>query len=259
MTQQRLPRSLRHEYDLYVEREVDAYKDSVSREHLLGIADIARERLEEQLQLGMSDVLLAAEVDRIIASRLKLPSFRTWSRRLLRNAAEPHRPEYWGLRADTPLAYAIGPASRHAPVVVSGARVHGSSLYLAANGCDVTALEPEAEVVERVLAAATDAGLRARVTGVALDLLHWQPDGPVAAVVCTPAAFADLSTGERRHVIEILQRATTEGGVHVVETIVVGQVAITEEELRAHYRDWEVRMLSEPGNARTFLARKAIA
>lgn len=252
-------RSLRHEYDTYLEREVEAYKESVSREHLLGIADIAHAALEGELQLGMRDVLLAAEVDRIIARRLKIPTFDTWRRRRMRNATEPKRPEYWGLRPDTPLAHAIGPASLRAPVIVSGARVQGSALYLAANGCDVKAIEPEAEVVERVLSAATAAGLRARVTGLATDLRSWHPDGPVSAVICTPAAFSDLSPVERERVIAVLQSVTTDGGVHLVETIVAGQVALTEEELRSHYRGWDVSMVPEPGGAaRTFLARKVV-
>ena len=89
----RTPRSLRHEYDAYLEREIEAYKESVSRAHLLGIAETAHAALEGDLQLGMRDVLLAAEVDRIIARRLKIPTFDTWRRRRLRNASEPKRPE----------------------------------------------------------------------------------------------------------------------------------------------------------------------
>jgi hypothetical protein len=254
----RAPQSLKHEYDAYLEREVEAYKESVTREHLLGIAELAHTNLAGELQLGMHDVLLAAEVDRIIARRLKIPTFDTWRRRRARNSAEPKRPEYWGLRADTPLAQAINPASLSATVVVSGARVQGSALYLAANGCDVTAIEPEAEVVERVLAAADEAGLRGRVTGLTTDLRNWNPAGPVAAVICTPAAFSDLSTIERERVIAVLQSATADGGVHLVETIVAGQAALTEEELRAHYRGWEISIVAEPGAARTFVARKGV-
>jgi hypothetical protein len=256
MIQARTPRSLKHEYDAYLEREVEAYKESVPRAHLLGIAEIAHANLAGELQLGMHDVLLAAEVDRIIARRLKIPTFDTWRRRRARNSAEPRRPEYWGLRADTPLAQAINPASLSAPVVVSGARIQGSALYLAANGCEVTAIEPEADVVERVLAAADDAGLRGRVTGLATDLRNWSPDGPVAAVICTPAAFSDLSPIERERVIAVLQSATADGGVHLVETIVAGQVALTEDELRAHYRGWQISVVDEPGAAKTFVARK---
>lgn len=258
MTQLRQQRSLRHEYDAYLEREVEAYKESVSRPHLLGIAELAHSTIEGELQLGMHDVLLAAEVDRIIARRLKIPTFGAWSRRRSRNASEPKRPEYWGLRSDTPLAHAINPASLTAPVIVSGARVQGSALYLAANGCDVKAIEPEADVVARVLTAASEAGLRSKVTGLTTDLRNWNPDGPVSAVICTPAAFSDLSATERARVIAVLQSATADGGVHLVETIVAGQVALTEEELRGHYKGWEISFVQEPGAARTFVARKAV-
>ena len=254
----RAPKSLKHEYSLYVDREIEAYKDSVSREHLCGIADFAQHALEGELQLGMRDVLLAAEVDRIIAKRLKIPSFETWRRRRVKNASEPKRPEFWGLRSDTPLVQAINSASLHSRVVVSGARVQGSALYLAANGCQVTAIEPEHDVVERVLNAAEDAGLQSRVRGLATELREWRPDGPLAAVICTPAAFAGLSALERERVIAVLQTATADGGVHLVETIVAGQEAISEDELRAQYSDWEVSFVQEPGAARTFVARKAI-
>ncbi|MFI5310307.1 MAG: SAM-dependent methyltransferase [Gemmatimonadales bacterium] len=254
----RPPRSLRYEYQLYVDREIEAYKESVSREHLCGIADSAQATLEGELQLGLRDVLLAAEVDRLIAKRLKIPSFETWRRRRLKNASEPRRPEYWGLRPDTPLAHAITSSSPTARVVVSGARVQGSALYLAANGCQVTAIEPEREVVERVLSAAEDAGLKSRVRGLATELSHWSPDGPLAAVICTPAAFAGLSELERRKVIAVLQRATDDGGVHLVETIVAGQEAISEDELKERYSEWDVSFVQEPGAAKTFVARKHI-
>ncbi|MDA1081819.1 MAG: hypothetical protein O2973_09095 [Gemmatimonadetes bacterium] len=258
MSPPRHHQSLRHEYNMYLEREVEAYKESVSRTQLLSIAESAYSALEGELQLGMRDVLLAAEVDRFIARRLKIPAFVTWRRRRMRNATEPKRPEYWGLRSDSPLAHAIGPASLRAPVVVSGARIQGSALYLAANGCDVKAIEPEADVVERVLSAASEAGLRGRITGLTTDLRDWSPDGPVSAVICTPAAFSDLSAHERQRVINVLQSATADGGVHLVETIVAGQVALTEDELRAHYQGWQVSMVPEPGAAGTFVARKGV-
>ena len=252
------PTSLRHEYTLYLDREIEAYKESVSREHLCGIADFAQNALEGELQLGMRDVLLAAEVDRIIAKRLKIPTFETWRRRRMKNSSEPRRPEYWGLRPDTPLVQAINSASLHSRVVVSGARVQGSALYLAANGCQVTAIEPEEDVVERVLSAAHDAGLQSRVRGLATELREWRPDGPLAAVICTPAAFAGLSAIERERVIAVLQTATADGGVHLVETIVAGQEAISEDELRARYSGWDVSFVQEPGAAKTFVARKSM-
>ena len=59
-------------------------------------------------------------------------------------------------------------------------------------------------------------------------------------------------------VITLLQSATADGGVHLVETIVAGQVALTEDELRTHYRDWDVRFVADTGDARTFVATKHV-
>ena len=258
MASRHSPRSQRHEYQQYVEREVEDYKNSVSTSFLHSIATEAARTLDEGAQLGMREVLLADEVDRIIAKRLRLPSYETWRRRREKNANELRRPEHWGLRPDTPLSKAIPKLNTMASVLVAGARVEGSALYLAANGCEVTAIEPEVAVVNRVLRAARDAGLTEKVRGFAADLVSFTPDGPLAAVICTPAAFSGLSVFEREQVFRLLQQATSDGGVHLIETIVAGQALLTEEELRSRYDGWEISLVPEPGASRTFVARKTI-
>jgi len=55
-------------------------------------------------------------------------------------------------------------------------------------------------------------------------------------------------------VISVLQSATADGGVHLVETILAGSSAI--EELRATYRGWDVSVEAAKGEAQVFLARK---
>jgi hypothetical protein len=54
----------------------------------------------------------------------------------------------------------------------------------------------------------------------------------------------------------VLQSATTDGGVHLVETIVAGNSAI--DELRATYRGWKITIepAAQGGDAQVFLARK---
>jgi len=256
MANRQSPRSLRHEFQQFVEREVEDYKNSVSTSFLHSIATEAARALDEGAQLGMREVLLADEVDRIIAKRLRLPGYETWRRRRLKSANELRRPEHWGLRPDTPLAQAIPAHTSVASVLVAGARVEGSALYFAANGCEVTAIEPEAAVVNRVLSAARDAGLTEKVRGFAADLVSFTPDGPLAAVVCTPAAFAGLSAFEREQVFRLLQQATSDGGVHLIETLVAGQALLTEDELRSRYDGWEISLVPEPGSTRTFMAKK---
>lgn len=255
----RLPRSLRHEYELYVEREIEDYKNSVSRSYLIGVADEAMRRLGSGDQMGMTELLLAAEVDKLITKRLRLPSYETWRRRRQRNASELQRPEHWGLRADTPLKQAISSLPGVGSVLVTGARIEGSAMFLAANGCDVTAIEPDTDVVERMLETARSAGLDERVRGLVSELYAWLPDGPLRAVICTPAAFAGLSAHERSRVIEALQSVTTDGGVHLVETIVAGQSMIDEEELRQQYDGWVISIVPDQGASKTFVARKAVA
>ena len=83
-------RSLRHEYELFVEREIEAYKESVSRSVLLSIGDEAVAALAAEQQFALTELILWEEVDRIIMKRIGLPSFQTWRRRRLRRLALAH-------------------------------------------------------------------------------------------------------------------------------------------------------------------------
>ena len=251
-------RSIKHEYELYVDREIEAYKESVSRSVLLGIGDEAVASLQSKQQLALTELLVWEEVDRIIMRRLGIPGYQTWRRRRLRRLAAFKRPEHWGFAPDAPIVRELD-AARDSHVLVTGLASEGSALYLAANGCEVTALESEEDVLERVMAAAFDAGITARVHGCIADLASYAPHAPLGAVVCTPAAFAGLTPQERARAIDVLQSATRDGGVHLVETIVVGQAALSVSELSAFYEGWEVSVERERGASATFLARKGLS
>jgi hypothetical protein len=251
-------RSLKHEYELYVEREIEDYKDSIPRSAILSIGDEAVARLQAQEQVAFDELVLWGEVDRIITRRLRIPAYTTWKKRRLKLIAEYRRPEHWGMQPDAPLVRAI--ASRgDSHVLVTGPRLSESTLYLAANGCQVTAVNDAAEVVERVMSAAEAVGLASQVNAFVSPLSEWAPDGPLTAVVVSPAAFVGLSDTDRTRVIEVLKSATLDGGVHLVETIIAGQAGITIEELRAQYRGWSISVEPENSPALTFLARKAAA
>lgn len=252
----RTARSLRHEYELYIEQEIENYKESIPRAAILAIGDEAAARLAVEAQLVLTEMLLLEEVDRIIFRRLRLPTYTTWRRKRLKLHEEMRRPEHWGLTRSDALVRAIGDRSDAAHVLVAGTgdSTHRSALFLAANGCDVTALEPEDAAVQRVMAAAIQAGLAERVHAVAGQLTHWRPDAPLHAVICSHAALSGLTARERARVIAALQSATTDGGVHLVETIAAGSAAI--EELRSTYRGWSVSVEPDRGNASAFLARK---
>lgn len=252
----RRPLSLKHEYELYVEEEIERYKDAVPRGDLLRIGDEAVAALRAQEQTAFDELILWAEVDRIICRRLKLPSYPTWRRRQLKRMAEYRRPERWGLVADAPIVRAIKPAEE-AHVLVSHARAEGSALYLAANGCEVTALEQEEAVLERVVSAAEAAGLTQRVRGETSSLAGWLPSSPLSAVVCTPAAFMGLSRDECGRAIDVLKHATVDGGVHLVETIGSDHPMLTVAELESRYLGWDIRLEMEASSSTTFMARKS--
>jgi hypothetical protein len=255
-------RSLRHEYEVFLEEEIENYKESIERSALLSIGDEAVSRLGSGAQILLTELLLCDEVNRIIFKRLRLPSYTTWRRRRLKLAKERRRPEHWGLTADHVAVRAMAQTSE-GRVLVAGDMDEGSALYLAANGCDVTTVHREDQILQRVLTAANDAGLAERVRAVAADLTTWEPDAPLSAVICTPAALAGLNMNARRRVIEILQSATAEGGVHVVQTIgtTKRRRMPSLDELRARYRGWSVTVDEARDGAmvNTFMARKEIA
>jgi hypothetical protein len=252
------PRSLKHQYELYVDRAIEAYKESVPRREILSIGDEAVQSLAAQQQLALTEILLCAEVDRIIRARLRIPTYATWRRRRLRSLREFSRPERWGMEPDCALARAID-AAGEGHVLVAGASEEGPALYLAANGCAVTALDSTEDVVERVMNAAATVGLTGRVRGLVSDLATWAPDMPLDAVVCAGAAFDGLSLSERARAIGLLQDATTLGGMHVVETKGHGAGLVSLEELQSVYDGWQVSVGRGMRSAETFLARKAVA
>lgn len=250
--------SLRHEYERYVEQEVENYKFSLPRQAILRIGDEAVSNIRAQAQTAFDELVLCSEVDRIISQRLRLPGYAAWRKRRLRLLARYRTPEHWGLAADAPIVRAIVPDA-DSRVLVAGVRQEGPVLYLAARGCQVTALEDNEEAVERVVTAASQVGLTSRVRGEPIGLDAWSPDAPLNAVVVSPAAFHGLTAEQRTRVIDLLKRATLDGGVHLVDTLVAGDSGVTVEELHVRYRGWDVSIVDDGGHSRTFLARKSVA
>ena len=256
----RLTRSLKHEYELFVEQEIENYKESVPRNVLLSIGDDAVSSLSAEPQFALTELLLCEEVDRIIFKRLRLPSYSAWRRRRIKLIEELRRPEYWGLRPDDVLVRAL-PRSTEGRVLVAGASDEVSALYLAANGCHVTTLAPEEDAFDRVMQAAIGAGLAGKVHALIGDLSSWTPETPLNAVIVNPAALLGMSLAERARVIEALQTATMDGGIHLLQTAGTGKPdgAMSIEELRSRYRGWTVTVERADGRAKTFLARKGAA
>lgn len=251
----RTTRSLKYEYSLFIEQEIENYKESIPRSALLAIGDEAATRIASEAQFALTELLLCEEVDRIIRKRLRLPRYDAWRKKRLKLHQELRRPEHWGLSANDALVRSIKrSADVGGHVLIAGDASARSALFLAANGCEVTAVETDEESIQRVMEAAVRAGIADRLHPVPSALTDWTPEGPLHAVVCSHAALDALPAKERARVIAILQSATKDGGVHLVQTIVAGSAAI--DELRATYRGWKVSVEPGTGNAQVFLARK---
>jgi hypothetical protein len=257
---QSAPRSLKYEYDLFVENEIEVYKDSISRTALLKIGDEAVASLHSEAQFAMNELLLCDEVDRIIRKRLRIPSYSTWRKKEIKRLKEQEefrRPEHWGLSADSPLAREVH-LTAESHVLVAGTLGANTALYLAAQGCSVTAIDALGS--DGVSSKADElAMLAGRIDTLPVGLKEWSPDQPLSAVVCTSTAFAGLTAAERSRVIEVLQSATQDGGVHLVDTIIAGRAEPSLSELRKSYKGWTISVLDDGTSSRSFLARKEVA
>lgn len=245
---------------MYVEEEIEDYKNSIPRTALLKIGDEAVDALHSEPQFALSELLLCDEVDRIIRKRLRIPTYATWRRKELKRLKEQEevrRPEHWGLRPDSALAREFNlPADSR--VLVAGPAASSAAFYLAAQGCSVTALNPQPDG-DAPFSRADAALLADRIATVPISLTDWAPEEPLAAVVCTAAAFAGLSPAERARVIEVLQSATRDGGVHLVDTIIAGRNEPSLSELRKSYKGWTISVMDDGKTSRSFVARKAVA
>ena len=101
----RPPRSLRQEYGEFLFQRIEEYKNTVSRTELLEIGDEAVRELEAATadQYLLTEVLLLEHVDRIIARRLRLPTFHRWSRTHRALRAAQREPTHWEIEINNPV------------------------------------------------------------------------------------------------------------------------------------------------------------
>lgn len=249
-------RSLRHEYELYVEDEIEAYKESLPRRTILKLGDEAVDALGDAPQLALTELVVWEEVDRIIFKRLRLVSYETWRRKRLKEQRERQRPEHWGFAPDCALAREVRPPAE-SNVLVSGDNCEAVACYLAAHGYEVFAVGSERSSIQRIVNAAEAAGLIDRVHGYIADLREWSREVKLSAVVCSPSAFSGLSREEREEVFALLKEVTRDGGVHLVSSLGDSEPAMAE--LSAQYHGWQVSVEHHGSVPTSFVARKGAA
>ena len=239
----RTPRSLRQEYDEFIEQRIEEYKDTLPRDDLLEIGDEAVAELQKTQQFQLTELVLTEQVDAIIRRRLKLPSFRRWRERHLPMRLAQKEPSHWGLAANEPIVALADRVGDGDAVLVVGAGDGAPALFLAARGARVTVVDPDIAAIEGLETRAAAEALGRRIECFVEPLPAWSPRGGCTACVIEPLALADLTTAERVALVGRLQSATEPTGRHVVmpsQAVQARAPALSSDALRVLYNEWIV-------------------
>src|SRR3989454_3526928 len=242
----RPPRSLKQEYQEFLLQRIEEYKNTLSREELLEIGDEAVRELEESStgQYLLTEVLLLEHGDRIIARRLRLPSFPRWRQkhRALREAQR--EPTHWGFDRTHPIVPWANRLEPRDVVVVLGAAALGEALFLAAHDAEVFLLDQDLGAVEAAEGRAVAEQLAGAFQALVINFGSWFPDLSPSLVAIAPSSLAQLRAKQRASLIADLQVRTPSGGVHVVLPPAAENrevIPLAPEALQTLYRGWQVQ------------------
>jgi hypothetical protein len=235
---------LKQEYQEFLLQRIEEYKNILSREELLEIGDEAVRELEESAagQYLLTEVLLLEHVDRIIARRLRLPSFPRWRQKHRALRAAQRAPTHWGLEPDGALIQGVRRLEPGDLAVVLGAAALPAALFIAAHEAEVFFLDHDLAVVEGAESRAVTEQLAGRFQTLVITLGGWFPDVAPSVVVIDPGALAPARSRDRHSLLAELKTRTRPGGMHVIlpspsasEVIPLGP-----EALQAHYDGWDI-------------------
>jgi hypothetical protein len=248
----RPPRSLRAEYEEFIEQRIEEYKDGLPRASLLGIGDEAVQELARAEQYLLTEVLLQEQVDAIIRRRLRLPSYRRWRERHVALRLAQTQPSHWGLAPYDPVVALADLVHDQDPVAVVGAADGACALFLAARGASVLVGDPDLAAIEGLENRASAEQLGSRLECLVVPLETWTPDRPILACVIETPAIAGLSAGDRAELIRRLKAVTVPRGYHVVMPASgpgAKAPAVSSDALRSLYADWSVERAQSGGGS----------
>ena len=242
----RAPRSLKQEYQEFIFQRLEEFKNTVPRAELLKIGDDAARELQasSQEQYLLTEVLLLEQVDRLIARRLRLPSFPRWRQkhRALREAQR--EPTHWGFDRTHPIAVWAARIEPGDVVVVLGAAALGEALFLAAHDAEVFLLDQDLGAVEAAEGRAVTEQLAGAFQALVINFGSWFPDLSPSLVAIAPSCLGPLRAKQRTSLIADLQVRTPSGGVHVVLPPPAEHrevIPLAPDALQTLYRGWQVQ------------------
>ncbi len=232
--------SLRQEYQEFLLQRIEEFKDQLSREQLLAMADEAVQELDagSEDQLVLTEVLVLEHVDRMIMRRLNLPSFRRWRDRHVKLRRAQREPTHWGLASGTPLAAAAVRLGDGCVALVAGRQASGAAFYLAAYEWPVLFIDQDVSVVESVEARAAAESLAMRFQALVVAPGCWFPDVSPDLAVLDRSLLGRLDHDRRTRFLDALRSHTNPGGRHCVLPG-ADDPGPSLEALRQDYAGWE--------------------
>lgn len=237
----RPPASPKQQYQEWLLRRIEDYKNQIPRDELLRLGDEAAAELSDggaDQQFLLTEVLMADTVDRLIARRLRLMSYSRWRQKFLKLRQAQKEPTHWGLDAAHAVAALLPRIEAGDQVLAVGPAAEPATYLLLAHDAAVTFLDEELGCVERVESKVGAEALSSDFNAFVTQLGDWLPPllQPVDLVVIDVSALARLAYARRRDLLWKLQEVTRPGGVHA---LIPGETPSAPEGFLSHYPEWE--------------------
>lgn len=249
VTSERRPlRSLREQYDLYILDRIEHYKNSISRDEMMRLADEAMSDLgdDSEQQFLLTEVLVATSVDELIKRRLGTPRFESWRKSYPKRRAAQRDPAKWGLDGSHLVAGIAARIEPGDPVLVVGGGAEACAYLLAAHDATVTFLDRDVRVIDRAENRIAVESLSSTFEGMCVQFGDWVPELPpeFVLVVVDAGTLASLTPNDRRVLLAELQQLTLQKGLHA---LVPDSLGTGPEGFAGHYAAWQRESLPSPG------------
>jgi hypothetical protein len=244
----RPPASPKQQYQEWLLRRIEDYKNQIPRGELLRLGDEAANELSDGgdgQQFLLTEVLMADTVDRLIAKRLRLMSYSRWRQKFLKLRLAQKEPNHWGIDAGHAVAVILPRIEAGDQVLAVGPAAESAAYLLLAHDAAVTFLDEELGSVERVETKVGAEALGTDFTAYVTQLGEWLPPLPqlVDLAIIDVSALSLIPYARRRSLLQQVQAVTRPTGVHA---LIPGEAPSAPEGFLSHYPDWERTPMPAP-------------